>query len=99
MTTQLRPHSKRECSQNLHHEGKMKRFENILLFLLTLNRMFGRVCICCKGPRGGRGLTWTFLRAPWGPDPLMLCVEVCMWWLGTFFRGKRTETLVTHEGI
>lgn len=29
---------------------------------------------------------------------LTLYAEVYRWWLGTFFRVKRTETLVTHEG-
>lgn len=32
----------------MHHEGKMKRSENILLFLLSQNGMFGGVCYLCQ---------------------------------------------------
>lgn len=77
----------------MHHEGKMKRPENIL-FLLSKTRCLVESVLKNRGEGEDLlGLSYGLLGAQ------MLYAEVCRWWLGTFFRGKRTETLVTHEGI
>ena len=77
----------------MHHKGKMKRLENILLFLLSQTECLVESVLKDQGEREDLpDLSYGLLGAQ------TLYAEVCRWWLGTFFRGKRTETLVTKKG-